>query len=47
MHFGQRGTITMSMTRNFKEMKVSCNNIFMSIFIAKTITDSWGMFVLV
>ena len=33
--------------KNFRDMKVVCNNIFMNIFIAKFITDSWGMFLLV
>ena len=47
MHFGQGGTIIRTMTENFREMKVACNNIFMNIFIAKAITDSWGMFLLV
>ena len=32
------------MTEKFREMKVACNSIFMSIFIAKIITDSWGIF---
>ena len=27
---------------NERGMKVACNNIFMSIFIAKVSTDSWG-----
>ena len=32
---------------NDREMKVACNNIFMSIFIAKVTTDSREMFLLV
>ena len=47
MHFGQGGTITKTMTENFREMIVACNNIFMSIFIVKAITDYCGMFLLV
>ena len=35
------------MTENSRGMKVACNNIFMSIFIAKVATDSRGMFLLV
>ena len=35
------------MTENFREMKVACNNIVMSIFKATDITVSWGMFLLV
>ena len=30
------------MTEKFREMKIAYNKIFMSIFIAKVITDSWG-----
>ena len=33
--------------RQFKTMKVACNNIFMSIFIAKVTMNSPGMFLLV
>ena len=31
-------------TENFREMKVACNTIFMSIFIVKVIVGSWVMF---
>ena len=44
MHFGLDGTITRTMTENIREMKLACNSIFMSIYIAKVITDSCGMF---
>ena len=33
-------TITRTMTENFNGMKVACNNVFMSIFIAKVTADS-------
>ena len=36
--------ITRTMRGNFREIKVACNIIFMSIFRAKFITDSWGVF---
>ena len=32
MHFGEGGTITITMTEYFREMKVPCNSIFLSIF---------------
>ena len=35
------------MIENFREIKVACSNIFMSIFIAKAIADSWAMCLLV
>ena len=35
---------TRAMSENFREMKTAGSNIFMSIFIANVITDSWGMF---
>ena len=43
----QGGTITRTMIENFREMKVACNNVFMSIFLAKLITDFWGIYRLV
>ena len=31
----------------FQRNEIACNNIFISIFIAKVAADSWGMFLLV
>ena len=36
-------TTTKTVTESFREMKVVCKYIFMSIFLANGITDSWGM----
>ena len=44
MHFGLGGTITTIVTGSVREMKVARNSIFMSISIAKVITDSWEIF---
>ena len=44
IHFGLGGTVTRTMTENFREMKVGCNRILMNIFIEKVITDSQEMF---
>lgn len=44
MHFGLGGTITMTVTGIVREIKVARNSIFMSISIAKVITDPWEIF---
>ena len=36
MHFGQAETITITMTEDFREMKVPCNNIFLNIFLSES-----------
>ena len=45
--FGLRCNNHKGHDRQFKTMKVACNNIFMSIFIAKVTMNSPGMFLLV
>ena len=39
MYFEIGGSITRTMTENFREINITCNNIFISIFIAKVIID--------
>ena len=36
MHFGQGETIAITMTEDFREMKVPCNSIFLNIFLSES-----------